>query len=96
MTTTAVERSDFQSGTMGAPSGPRASLPSASRRSGVSIAKRSICKSAAMGAPSGPRASLPSASRRSGVSIAKRSVDKSRGDALANRSDFQSGAMGWR
>ena len=64
MTTTAVERSDFQSGTMGAPSGPRASLPSASRRSGVSIAKRS--------------------------------VDKSRGDALANRSDFQSGAMGWR
>ena len=55
------------SGAIGAPSGPRASLPSASRRSGVGTAKRSA---------SGPRASLPAS--QSGVSTAKRSVDASR------------------
>ena len=55
------------SGAMGAPSGPPASLPSASRRSGVGTEERSA---------SGPRASLPAS--QSGVSKAKRSVDTSR------------------
>ena len=42
MTTTAAKLSASQSGAMGAPSGPRAFLPSASRRSGVGKAKRSV------------------------------------------------------
>ena len=45
MTTTEAKRSASQSGAMGAPSGPRAFLPSASRRSGVGKAKRSVYKS---------------------------------------------------
>ena len=50
MTTTSAKRSASQSGAMGAPSGPRASLPSASRRSGVGTAKRSVYKSRGDGA----------------------------------------------
>ncbi len=45
MTTTEAKRSASQSGAMGAPSGPRAFLPSASRRSGVGRAKGSVYKS---------------------------------------------------
>jgi len=60
------------SGAIGAPSGPRASLPAS--QSGVSKAKRSVDASGAIGAPTGPRASVPSASRRSGVGTEERSV----------------------
>ena len=49
MTTTSAKRSASQSGAMGAPSGPRAFLPSASRRSGVGEAKRSVYKSSGDG-----------------------------------------------
>ncbi|MFZ4386094.1 MAG: hypothetical protein ACOYOM_14275, partial [Chloroflexota bacterium] len=47
MTTTSAKRSASQSGAMGAPSGPRASLPAS--LSGVGEAKRSVYKSSGDG-----------------------------------------------
>ena len=158
MTTTAAKRSASQSGAMGAPSGPRAFLPSASRRSGVGNAKRSVYKSRGDGgtvrsagipaqrvapfgcrqgqakhlqisgdggtvrsagipaqrvAPFGCRHGQAKRLQISGDGGTVRSAgiparipsgcqqDQAKrlqvsGDAVAKRSDFQSGAMGWR
>ena len=128
MTTTAVERSASQSGAMGAPSGPRASLTSASRRSGVGKAKRSVHKSRGDGgtvrsagipdqrlAPLGCRRGQAKHLQISGDGGTARSAGipdqrlaplgcrrgqakhlQISGDGVAKRSDFQSGAMGWR
>ena len=150
MTTTSAKRSASQSGVMGAPSGPRASLPSASRRSGVGQAKRSVYKSRgdggtvrsvgiparipsgcqhgqakhlqisgdggtvrSVGIPSGCQQDQAKRLQVSGDGGTVRSAgiparipsgcqqDQAKrlqvsGDAVAKRSDFQSGAIGWR
>ena len=120
MTTTEAKRSASQSGAMGAPSGPRAFLPSASRRSGVGNAKRSVYKSRgdggtvrSVGIPSGCQQDQAKRLQVSGDGGTVRSAgiparipsgcqqDQAKrlqvsGDAVAKRSDFQSGAIGWR
>ena len=96
MTTTEAKRSASQSGAMGAPSGPRAFLPSASRRSGVGNAKRSVYKSRGDG---GTVRSAGIPTQRLAPFGCRRGQAKRlqvSGDAVAKRSASQSGAMGWR
>ena len=94
MTTTSAKRSASQSGAMGAPSGPRASLPAS--LSGVGEAKRSVYKSSGDGGTV-RSAGIP-AQRVAPFGCRHGQAKRLQisGDVVAKRSASQSGAMGWR